>query len=508
MSITPAGINWVSGRVRVAPVPTICALLRCLAPLLPAHVLPAQTAPRSPEMAVRVVCVHDAASGTGVSYARVRASSGASVVRLTAANGCAVLGTTTQWPDSAWLVISRIGYTNQQTVIRATNAPRFADTTFVRLEPLAAVLATSSVVGAAPLWASTGERNAVTVNADSARALGVATTGALVALLPYTFPRSARGEVTLSLRGARREQVAVTLDGVSLSDPATGLADLADVPLAMLASATVSPGSDALNTGPGAAGGVLALRTSSAPVASVRIGAFGDALTEAVWGTTVGGVRLRVGGAHRSAQNDFTFVNNATTTGSAERERRVNNDVSRTNAMLQLETARTQWFVTASRASLGLVGPVNVRDYDDDRSQTTRIFARGTLQTGRALWSMSSRAFSLAYRDPARPAFNSLAEAIATDVDARARVAGVALHGGIGGDALRATGDVRQTRGRAFVAVQTARAARGVLFSGGVRADVVSESGVLPSFSLTGERALQTVTLGARLGQAVRVPTL
>src|SRR5690606_33976121 len=121
------------------------------------------------------------------------------------------------------------------------------------------------------LGASAAERrNAVTLDADSARAFGVGTTGALVALLPYTFPRSARNEATLSLRGARREQVAVTLDGLPLTDPATGLADLADIPLVALGGMTVAPGSDPIGTGPGAAGGVLALHTGAGTVVSTR----------------------------------------------------------------------------------------------------------------------------------------------------------------------------------------------------------------------------------------------
>jgi outer membrane cobalamin receptor len=476
--------------------------------LVTAHALSAQAATPEGQNRPRFVCVRDATTSAAVSYARVRSTRDDNRARLTSADGCVVLGSATDWPAGTPLEVSRIGYTSQMRAVATSVAGQRVDTTFVELTPLAALLTSSTVVGAAPFIASSGERNAVTVNSDSARAIGVATTGALVALLPYTFPRSSRGEVTLSLRGARREQVAVTLDGVSLSDPATGVADLADVPLAMLGSATVSPGSDGINTGPGAAGGVLALTSSSAPVVSVRLGAFGDALTEGAWTTTVGGARVRVGGAHRVAENDFAFVNTATTTGSAVSERRVNNDVTRTNAMVQVETARTQLFVLASRASLGLVGPVNVRDYDNDRSATTRIFTRGTLQAGRALFSLSSRAFSLAYRDPARPEFNSLAEAIATDIDARGRVRGVLMHAGFGGDALRASQDVRQRRGRAFAAVQMAREARGVMFSGGVRTDVISESGVLPSFSVAAQRQLHRVTIGGRIAQAVRAPTL
>ncbi len=505
----------VHGRAARATSLCACVWLLVVAPSLPAQAamraqasMPAPSAIPAQESQRRVVCVRDASTRSAVPYARVRDLRSESNVWFTPVDGCVVLGTLASWPDGTRISVSRIGYARRELSLGVTNPSQRVDTLFVQLQPLAAVLPSNTVVGAAPFMSSTGERNAVTVNTDSARAMGVATTGALVALLPYTFPRSARGDVSLSLRGARREQVAVTLDGVSLSDPATGLADLADVPLVMIGSATVSPGSDALHVGPGASGGVLALASSAAPMATMRISAFNDALVEGAWGARIGGARLRVGGSHRTAQNDYPFINTATTTGVALTERRVNNDVRRSSAMLQFETGRTQLSLLASRASTGLVGPVNVRDYDNDRSHTTRIFSRGTVQAGRALLSVSGRAFSLAYRDPARPEFNALAEAIAVDADARGRLRGAVLHAGIGGDALRASQNVRQTRGRAFAAVHVAREARGVLFDGGVRADVISESGVQPVFSLTAQRAWQHATVGARVGQAVRAPTL
>lgn len=467
----------------------------------------------------RVVCVVDAATNAPVPYARVRI--GDREVAAAKPNGReAVEGWCVVVPANArgaW-VVTRIGYAPLRTTgaadfsslvsaSDATEAQR-RDTAFVRLVPLAAALPANVTVAPSSVWAGAGARNAVTLSVDSARALGASTTGALVALLPYTFPRSARGEVTLSLRGARREQVAVTLDGVPLTDPATGLADLADVPLAALGAVTVSPGSDPLGAGPGAAGGVLSLQSGRGSIASLRLGAFGDVSTEGAWSVSQGDVHVRVGGAYRTARNDFPFVNTASTTGTSLNETRVNNDVSRANALVQLQAPRVHLTLLVSRATLGLVGPVNVRDYDQDRSTTTRLFLRGTAQAGVTMFSASARTFALDYRDPGRAQFNNNAQASVLDVDARRTVGGVLVHVGAGGDRLRTSTAVSQDRARGFVSVMQARSAIGLEWTGGARADAIGGTGVLPSFSLAAVRRTTRTDVGVRIAQAVRVPTL
>lgn len=491
-----------------------------VAALAPAALLHAQ------EM-TRAICVVDAATNAPVLYARVR------IGDLTLPSADDVIGRSAD----AWCVlvpvrargaleVTRIGYVPVRHSAEvwapegralvavppgaetAANADARHDTVFVHMAPLAAALPANITVALSRAVAGAGTRNAVTLSTDSARAMGVASTGALAAMLPYTLPRSARGEVTLSLRGARREQVAVTLDGVPLTDPSTGLADLADVPLVALRAVTVSPGSDPLGAGPGAAGGVLALQSGGGTIASVRVAAFGDVATEAAWSYTRHDVQLRIGGAHRTARNDFPFTNTASTTGTSREETRVNNDVSRSNALVQLQTSRAQVTLLASHTQLGLVGPVNVRDNDEDRSTTTRLFVRGTSQIGPTMASASVRTFALGYRDPTRPQFNSDAHAAVAEVDARRTVAGVLLHAGVGADRLRSSSDVVQDRARGFVSMVQARRALGVEWTGGARADAVQGSGVRPSFSLAVVRRRASAEAGIRLAQAVRVPTL
>ena len=118
-------------------------------------------------------------------------------------------------------------------------------------------------------------RVTATMDVDHARVMGVGTTTALLASLPFVSVRSARGETGVSLRGARREQVAITLDGMLLNDPATGIADVSDLPLASLGSATALLGADPLGVGPGANGGVIALTSAPQRVVALRAGSFG-----------------------------------------------------------------------------------------------------------------------------------------------------------------------------------------------------------------------------------------
>ncbi len=447
-----------------------------------------------PTRPLRTICVIDAVTGRAVPYASVAWDNAARVI-ATACTGITVTS------DSR-LLVTRLGYAPWRGEVRTD-----ADTVFVHLAPIAAALPAATARAESSREWILGARNAVSLAVDSARASGAHSTGSLVAMLPYTFPRSARGEVSLSLRGARREQVAVTLDGTPLTDPATGLADLADVPLVLLGSATVAPGSDPILNGPGAAGGVLSLQSGTGSIMSLRTAAYGDRLAEGAVSLGGTGGRLRIGASHRTARNDFAFVNASGTTGTAIDERRVNNDVTRTSAMAQWQSTRANITVLGARAELGLVGPVNVRDYDEDRSTTERLFVRATSQLAGTMLSSGLRAFWLGYRDPARPLFNTTSRALAADVDARRAIGRVLMHAGIGGDRLRGDGELVQDRTRAFVSSRIAGS--GALdWSGGVRLDAIEGSGALPSFSLAVARRMRSFDVGARLAQAVRVPTL
>jgi outer membrane cobalamin receptor len=446
----------------------------------------------------RLLCVRDAATGAGVSLVTVeRVVSG--TVRPIAGPRSECRAVALAAGDS--LLVRRLGYAPWRGVLPDNVAE--TDTLFLHLTPVASMLAASVTRG----LVTTPSRNASTREVDDARTLGVATSAGLVALLPYAQPRSARGEVSVSLRGTRREQVAITLDGLPLTDPATGVADVADVPLAVIGAATVAPGSDPLGTGPGAIGGVLALRTATASVIAARAGAFGAASVEGAHDIALGDGRLRLGASRQVARNDFGFDNRATTTGVTIEERRVNNDATRHALFAQWSGPATQLVVLGTTADLGLVGPVNVRDYDEDRSRTRRLFVRGSAQRGRALFTSGVRTFGLQYRDPSRPTFDRDANAFAADVDVRGTVRAVLLHAGLGADRLRAD-NVEQDRVRGFAAASHGRSAFGLDWLGGVRVDAIDGTGVLPSVSLAAERRGEQLTVGARVAQAVRVPTL
>jgi hypothetical protein len=456
---------------------------------------------------VTLVCARDAATGAPVIDVMLERRVAGAWQRLTrSAGGTALDAACGRWsitPGDA-LRVRRLGYAPWTGALAVhTGDASGTDTLIVALAPVASLLPAS--VTRATVEAP---RAAATMEVAEARALGVGSTGALVALLPFAQPRSARGEVAVSLRGARREQVAVTLDGLPLTDPATGVADVADVPLAAIGGASVAPGSDPLGAGPGAIGGVLALHGGMGSLASARVGAFGSRQAEGALDAAVAGGRLRVGASRQEARNDFAFTNSATTTGLALEERRVNNDVQRDALFAHWRGDAVQVTALGTVGAQGLVGPVNVRDADEDRARTHRLFLRVSTQRGRTLVTGGVRQFGLGYRDPGRPQFDADAEALAGDVEARRLVGGTLLQAGVGADRLRATGDVRQDRARGHVSASRLAQIAGVDVTAGGRLDAVAGNGTLPSFSLAVEHTRRDVTVGARVAQAVRVPTL
>ena len=397
--------------------------------------------------------------------------------------------------------------------------PRDATSAERAAQQLAPVLVTAARAANASGGMSGTERTAgrtrATLTTADARIAGVSTVNALLALMPYTNLRTARGETGLSLRGARREQVAITLDGMPLNDPATGMADVSDIPLAGLQSATVALGADPVGTGAGASGGVLALTSSAQRVASVRLGAFGQRTTEGAWHAQAVGALWQASAARRSASNDFTFVNDA---GAApQREARVNNDEQRTTASLGVIGRRAQLSLLGSTSERGMVGPANVRSYDADRARTDRVLVRAQAGLRGTVLVAGARRLSLRYVDPTRPALDSRAVAWAADAEWRGALHDVAWRLGVGADRLAATGGITQQRRRGFAAVQRAwRATSDHQWNidVGARADVIEGSGVRPTASVGAERRIarlgeraQLVAFG-RAAQAVRVPTL
>jgi outer membrane cobalamin receptor len=355
------------------------------------------------------------------------------------------------------------------------------------------------------------------LDVSTARGRGVVTMNGLITLLPYTTMRSSRGESGLSLRGARREQVVIMLDGMPLNDPATGLADVADLPLSAVQTVTVTPGADPIGGGSGASGGVLALSTGVRRLVTVRGGSFGQRAMEAAWTGTMHAARWNAAVSRSRALNDFAFVNDAG--ASAVRERRVNNDENRTVAMVGLVTSGMQWSGLFSEGTRGMVGPANVRSYDADRAHTSRALLRGQVTLGGTMLTAGARRFVLAYRNPSSPALDARANAWAADVEWRAAGRWGTWRVGSGADGLRGSGKVSQQRVRGFAAWGWNRANdpdrnQRAAIDVGVRADAIEYAGVQPSASagttwrLAGTPRTTMVSVLARGSQAMRVPTL
>jgi len=412
-------------------------------------------------------------------------------------------------PDSA--SVRRVAY--HQARVDLSQA---ADTITVSLYALSSAVPLASMeVRASVSNTAIGHRGA-SVDVPTARERGVGSSTQLIERLPFTNVRSARGEAGLSLRGARREQVVVTLDGMPLNDPSTGVADLSDIPLAALGSATVVLGADPIGAGPGASGGVLALGTGAPSLLAMRAGSLSQRGAEGAWSRNVDDVVLHAAAMYRAAENDFVFANGAGASGTSTRERRVNNDERRGAGMLSAIGHHWQLAALLSHSDRGLVGPANVRANDADRARTDRVLLRGQADLLGAQARGGVRHFSLAYRDPARPVLDADADVWATELEVggvfpRRGELGQAVGWRTGGghDHVRASGGIAQHRRRAFVASQTSWQRDRFEVDAGARVDAVDGSGALPSFSLASEAVVTASwTLSARAAQAVRVPTL
>lgn len=457
-----------------------------------------------------VLCLTDATTGEPLRGARVdRRGTGGTTEVLVAltASPCTVLALR----DGETLTVRRMGYR----VHRVPVTQQHGDTLRVDMESNAALL--QAVVRTATIAdGTTAETRPMQarVTVQEARAIGGASASALVSLLPFHTARSARGELSLSLRGARREQVAVTLDGVPLNDPATGVADVSDLPLTLLGGASFLLGSDPMGTGSGATGGTLALRTGSGSELALRAGAFGERTVEAATERIGSGQRVRVGAVYGAARNDFSFVNASSTTGASLSERRVNNDYERVALFTQLSGATWHLLALGSRQQQGMVGAVNVRDYDEDRALTQRMLVRAGVQRDATTLNAGVRLFGLAYRDPRRPTLDTDADVASVDIDVQqllrqTATSRVRVRGGVAADQLRTSANIGQDRWRAFVLTGVdARPGDAWQLALGARMDAVQDHGITPSVSVDVRRSLGRSALTARVAQAVRVPTL
>jgi len=350
-------------------------------------------------------------------------------------------------------------------------------------------------------------RTTVVRQADAAREAGAGTMAGLLQQLPLVQLRAARGETALALRGARREQLLVTLDGLPLNDPATGVADAGELPLALVHAAMLRLGADPQRA-PGAIGGELALTSASRPALVLRSGAFGERQLEGV-GRRVGARAVwHAAAAWQQARNDFPFVNAA---GAAPaRERRVNNDEARATLAAGATGAAWQVALLAAWRERGMVGPANVRAFDADRARTERLLLRARRSVGPTRLVAGSRWMTLDYRDPARPVLDRSAVAGASELEWQGRHDRVDWEVAAGVDHLAATGDIRQRRqrGAASVRWRSADAAR-TRWEAGARLDAITGAGVVPGGSVAVEHPLGArVALTMRAASAMRAPTL
>lgn len=392
--------------------------------------------------------------------------------------------------------VRRVGYAPAMLVVsnRTALAVRLAPVA----SPLPAVVTTSD--------ARAGRLEAVALVAD-ARAAAVPNLASLLATLPFVTTRGARGDATLSLRGARAEQVVVTLDGLPLNDPATGAADVADLPLVAIGSVRVVPGADAVGAGSGAVGGVVALRSGDGSTMTIGVGAFGRRSLDGAVTLATGPGAVRVGGAWSAAANDFPFVNTEGATGSDSVERRVNNDESRTSLFASATFPRVQALVLAAHTDRGLVGPMNVRVYDDDRGASDRLLARVAMQLGDWTAIAGARGMEVRYRAGRGGTSDFLARTMSADVELAGRIGDVGIRTGAGSDDLSATNLAVPWRTRGFVAAERGWTWLAARLVAGLRIDAIEFAGAQPSASLALEGTGRIAPF-LRVGQAFRAPTL
>lgn len=393
------------------------------------------------------------------------------------------------------LRVSRVGY-------RPYAGTVDGDRVAIALEPLVARLGGVVVTASAgPVARLTADRAVA-----DARSAGATELADAVAQLPFVSPRSGRAGVALSMRGARAEQVLVALDGLPLNDPATGAADLSDVPLAAIGSVAAVPGSDAARWGSGATGGALLLSSATGSQVSLSGGSYGQASLEGAIAGGVGRVRVRAGAALARARNDFPFTVDRGLSGLPDSTAvRDDADEHRQALFATAIAPRAQLGLFASRVERGLARPVqaNVARMREERH---RAMMRGQAAVG--AWSIVGgvRVLAVEYRDPAGVASGSALGASSADAELARGAGPVDLRAAIGGDRVRATGLDAPDRPRGSLTV-AAHGQRGVWrLDAALRGDAVHHAGAQLSPSLAAEWR-GPVTVFARASRAFRAPT-
>jgi len=390
------------------------------------------------------------------------------------------------------LRVRRVGYRQTSIVVRG-------DSVMVRLTPIATALSTVRITDSVVPGRMTVSRSVAELQER-----GLVDVGAAIAAMPFVTARSARGESTLSMRGARPEQVLVLLDGMPLNDPATGRADVADIPLAALGAITVAPGASAADYGSGASGGVVALGSSTGTSFALHGSSLQGVGIEGAVSAAAASARLRVGGSLASARNAFRFLNDAGAKDTIE----VRENADERRGALFLSALRGPLQITALYAAVdrGLVGPKNVRAYDRASERSDRLLARARVGSDRWLMSGGVRRLALRYSDAARPELNSESYSTVVDLDGQLSMAALVLRAGFARDHVWGSSLPEADRPSAYAsgAVSGRRADLRIVAS--ARVDAVRRAGAHLSPSLLLEREGR-VTPFLRVGQGFRLPT-
>ena len=393
------------------------------------------------------------------------------------------------------LRVARVGYRPSRVIVAGESLHVALSPAALRLEEVAVRDSAEAV------------RLAASREAERARADGALTTADAASALPFVSARGGRAGLSLSMRGSRPEQVLVLMDGVPLNDPATGAADLTDVPLVALGAVAAVPGTDASRYGSGASGGVLALSSGAGSIVAASGGSFGARTLEARSGRTAGAWRLHGGGGWSASRNDYPLVIDRSRQGlpdsTATRE---DADEERLAVFGGASNGRFAATAFASRVERGLARPVegNSAALREDRR---RLLARAQLDAAGWSFAGGARVLDLDYRDPEGVVSPTRATSRSLDLEASRELAGVGMRAGVGTDRVEATSLRTVERPRGFVSLAGTRTLSAVRVDAALRGDAVRGAGVHLSPSLSAAWRLGALQLHGRAAQGFRAPS-
>lgn len=390
------------------------------------------------------------------------------------------------------LSIRRIGYRPHRFVVDDT-------TVVIRMTPSAVRLGVVAVQGA-----DRSGPTAVTRDTRVSRNAGATDVSEAVASMPFIAARAVRGRTTVSMRGARPEQVAATFDGLLLTDPATGVVDLGDLPLSAVASISALPGDASAEFGSGASGGVIALSPAREPVVAAHAGSHGTIGAEAGAPMRMGGAFVLAAASWMSSRNDYEFVNAFADPDSVERRRNANERSA--SLFLNATSSRASLVLLGTESERGLPGTVNVRAYDNARELTRRFMGRGAISLGRGTLALGGRAFGVHYDDASYPAFASYTRAVALDADVSIPMSSIDLRAGAGHDHVLGTRFRSDGRARAFTALGWSRTRGRLRMVAAGRVDWVEDHRAQLSPTI-GVEFGENISVFGRAGRGFRIPT-